>query len=647
MARSFFLFSLFILICTSARLQVEDVVRQGKDYALFFAAEDYSLMGPLTNPIDNAEAIAAELEQSYDFTTEIVRNPSMEDIENKLAEYERKFSRGNFNQDGQLLIYFSGHGVEEGFFIPIGVDPARPYYGFSYSFWRDKIDQIPCKHIMVMIDACHSATFDPAFGTRTDRRFGRSGEREVDAVLERHRTLKSRKFITSDGVGEETPDRSTLAREFLRALRTHRSTGGYLSAGELHGSYLSRAAPRPGAGEFGSDEPASHFLFFRKFNERDFQNSQADLAAWQAAQQANNCAAYRTYLRNFPRGDFKELAQDEVDQCQQQEAELAAWNRAKRTNTPQAYRDFMRLYASSPYYAAAQRKLRDLSPGTSSGSMRSTSSFRPPDEMIFIQGGTFQMGDTFGDGEDDEKPVHSVTLDNYYLACTEVTNADFVQFLNEKGNQRQGGSEWYDISSPYSKIVDGNSSFKVWNEFDNHPVLRVSWYGAIQYCNWMSERHGLRPVYIISGSKITAIWINNGYRLPTEAEWEYAARSGGKNQKWAGTSQENQLGKYAKIHVNDNYFIETTPIGSFQENELGLFDLVGNAWEWCWDRYDSDYYASSIKGNPRGPTSGSRRVIRGGSLNHDPNYCRASDRNFVRPKGRLGIPVGFRLARSF
>jgi formylglycine-generating enzyme required for sulfatase activity len=623
----------FALLCLSIFLAVG---LSGKDYALFFAVNDYKNMTDLNNPIQNARDIAAELREGYDFYTEVVENPSLTTIENKLTEYKDKFASGDYDQKGQLLIFFTGHGTmqgRDGYFMPSDVDPKLTHRtGLGYSYIRYYIDNFACQHIMVTVDACHSGTFDPYFG-KNDRNFGRKGG-DKDQVLRHHEAYRARLFITSDTQGDETPDNSNLARNFLRALRSHHSQTGYLTHDELMGTYLKQASPIPGGGEFGSDESASRFLFFRKQTLIPT-DLRADLAAWQAAQAQNNCAAYRTYLETFSNGDFAALASQQVTACDEEEKMLEAWVAAKQANDCAGYEVFERNYPSSPYFAAATAKRKELN--CDAGTV--------PDNMVFISGGTFQMGDQFGDGRSDEKPIHAVTLSDFYLSRTELTNREYAEFLSAMGNQEQGGTEWYEIESEYAGISVNGRSFLPKSGQGDHPVLKVSWYGAVAYCNWLSEQHGLTAVYRISGTKVTPNWSANGYRLPTEAEWEYAARSGGKKEKWAGTFTENELTQFANYSGKGDGYDGTAPVGMLRANNLGLADMSGNVWEWCWDWYGSDYYGKPIGNNPKGPDTGAYRVIRGGSWNFNPANCRASNRNRNVPTYRGGN-VGFRLARS-
>jgi formylglycine-generating enzyme required for sulfatase activity len=222
----------------------------------------------------------------------------------------------------------------------------------------------------------------------------------------------------------------------------------------------------------------------------------------------------------------------------------------------------------------------------------------PEIEMVRVTGGCFQMGDTFGDGRDDEKPIHEVCVSDFYIGRYEVTQ---VQWQAVMGNNP--------------------SSFKG----DRRPVDSVSWEDAEAFIAKLNRMTGRR------------------YRLPTEAEWEYAARSGGRKEKWAGTSDKSQLGDYA--WDGDNSGEETHVVGTKRPNELGLYDMSGNVREWVEDRYGDVWYEESPRDNPRGPQKGSARVLRGGSWRGDPWGARAAYRGWYDPAIRNNY-FGFRLASS-
>jgi len=220
-------------------------------------------------------------------------------------------------------------------------------------------------------------------------------------------------------------------------------------------------------------------------------------------------------------------------------------------------------------------------------------------EMVFVPGGCFQMGDTFGDGDAGEKPVHEVCVSDFYMGKYEVT---------------QG--QW-------KKIMGNNPSYFK-NCGDNCPVEQVSWNDIKGFFEALNSRTGKR------------------YRLPTEAQWEYAARSGGKSEKWAGTSIESSLGEYAWYDSNSGS--KTHPVGQKLPNGLGLHDMSSNVWEWCSDFYGgSAYYKNSPRDNPSGPSSGSSRVNRGGGWYSIAANTRATARSRNDADNR-NSGVGFRIA---
>jgi formylglycine-generating enzyme len=236
-------------------------------------------------------------------------------------------------------------------------------------------------------------------------------------------------------------------------------------------------------------------------------------------------------------------------------------------------------------------------------------------KFVLVKGGFFDMGDTFGDGDKDEKPTHNVILDDFYIGKFEVT---------------QG--QWEDV------MGNNPSGYK---KGRNYPVAMVSWDDVQEYVYKLNKKTGLN------------------YRLPTEAEWEYAARSGGKREKYAGFSSESELYKYAnycdancehnwKAGGHNDGYKYTSPVGSFSPNGLGLYDMTGNVYEWCQDRYSSDAYRKHRGINPVNKKSGFDRVIRGGGWDSGARYLRASDRFFIAPDGTRGhhYNVGFRLAKT-
>lgn len=289
--------------------------------------------------------------------------------------------------------------------------------------------------------------------------------------------------------------------------------------------------------------------------------------------------------------------------------------------------------------------------------------------MVWIPGGTFSMGSE--GGPPDETPIHAVTLDGFYMDKTEVTNAEFQKFVDATGYttmaERTPKREDFigqvpDVNAiPAENLVPGSLCFN--EEFDrgtltrdhplwpyqvwkyvkgaswkhpqgpessiadrmNHPVTHISWDDAVAYCKWA------------------------GKRLPTEAEWEYAARGGRNGETYTWGNERNPGGQWMSNIWQGNFpekndvldgFPTTAPVGSFPANGYGLFDLSGNVWEWCSDFYRDDYYRVSPARNPFGPPDSHdpnepglvKRVQRGGSFLCSDNYC-IGYRNSARMKG--------------
>ena len=244
------------------------------------------------------------------------------------------------------------------------------------------------------------------------------------------------------------------------------------------------------------------------------------------------------------------------------------------------------------------------------------------DEMVYVEGGTFTMGATSEQGTsdpyDDEYPTHQVTLSDFYIGKYEVTQRLWEYVMKYNGTAADGSS----MSAYASDVWLGTNPSSSYGVGDYYPAYYVSWEDIVN-------------IFIPRLNKITG----KTFRLPTEAEWEYAARGGNKSKgyKYSGS---NTIGDVAWYYNNSSL---THQVGTKSPNELGIYDMSGNVWEWCSDWYSSSYYSSSPSSNPTGPTSGSYRVLRGGSWLNDAQYCRVSYRNSSYP-GNRSYGSGFRLA---
>ncbi len=276
-------------------------------------------------------------------------------------------------------------------------------------------------------------------------------------------------------------------------------------------------------------------------------------------------------------------------------------------------------------------------------------------QLVKVKEGIFEMGDFQEEGGDNELPVHPVKLDSFQISRYEITNQQYCDFLNSLQPddslkvKLEDEDKWlyltYEIRYIGGKFVVPDESKR------DHPVVTVSWLGAAAFCNFMSERKGkgYKPCYNLEDGSCDSL--AKGFRLPTEAEWEYACRAGTTTPFHTGnnltTDQANYNGNYPYRDNPEGVYLEgTTPVGSYPPNAWGLYDMHGNVWEWCHDWYGSEYYETckqqGVKENPRGPDTGSYRVLRGGGWRSGAQNCRSAFRNLASPGYRTGN-VGFRL----
>ncbi len=301
---------------------------------------------------------------------------------------------------------------------------------------------------------------------------------------------------------------------------------------------------------------------------------------------------------------------------------------------------------------------------------------RPTPGMVHVPAGTFEMGDHQGGGQSDEAPVHPVVLDAFDIDAHEVSNEEYAGYLNTALNQSpprvtvdaagvvyQVGGAGYALcdttwSYSYSSITWDGSTFGVTVGREDHPMLAVSWYGACAYANQRSHDAGLSTCY--DESTWDCDYAADGYRLPTEAEWEYAARGGEHGPyyeyPWGVTIDGSQANYWDSGDPFERGAVPwTAPVGYYDGNQTppgvdmangyGLYDTSGNVWEWCGDWYSSTYYSGSPSDNPSGPSSGSERVIRGASWHNTPLYLRSANRSRNVPTTR-NIFIGFRVVAA-
>jgi sulfatase modifying factor 1 len=652
--------TIFLLISAflfSGSTLKDNRLRPGKDYALFFAVNDYDYWEDLANPISEVEAIAKDLKDLYGFETEIVRNPDRKAILDKIEDYRKK----TYARDAQLLIFFSGHGefneaTKQGYFVPKN-GQKNDTYGDSYIEYeglKRRISSLPCEHILLALDACYSGTADESIAMRGEpgKRPGANADAERERYISTSLQYRTRLMLTS-GAKVRTPDKSQFVEKFLEALRSQGGSDRLVNMPELLG-YLTTASPKPVSTTFGDHAPGGEFLFVQGIysgtddlvkKSKEAAQGEQDLAAWRTAKSSNTREAYQNYLSRFPSGEFRAQAEEAISAINAHEA---AWQKAQSANTIEAYREYLDKFPNGANRTTATEAIRKLEAdlairrddlawdvavekntvdaykkyqadypnGRHSTeatakikSLEQSRSGDTADGLVFVKGGAFTMGCTGEQGSDcdsDEKPAHQVTLSDFYIGKYEVTQA-----------------EW--------RKVMGSDPPELYNKgCDQCPVEKVSWDDIQEFLKKLNTQTGKQ------------------YRLPTEAEWEYAARGGslGTGYKYAGSNSIDDVAWYNANSKTANTFGDqktTRPVGQKKANELGLYDMSGNVYEWCSDWKGT--YPSSAQTNPVGPSSGSYRVIRGGSWNDVPQVCRVANRHSITPDYR-SLNVGFRLART-
>ena len=314
----------------------------------------------------------------------------------------------------------------------------------------------------------------------------------------------------------------------------------------------------------------------------------------------------------------------------------------------------------------------------------------PPGDLFSVPQGTFKMGRPYDDvGDSMELPVHTVSLDGYRIGKYEVTNREFVDALNwayerkllknNEGTAYNGGTIYAygqpiaetGETSSNAQILYSQSTFSIQMRPDfngqslsmeNHPVIMVSWYGAAAYCNWRSTMQGLQPCYDTTDWTLNRP-ARNGFRLPTEAEWERAAAwDGTRHWRYGITNDTNDPTWSNHIEINPLWlkvYPYTSPAGWYDGihpaqvrypdiitqkaiSPVGAYDMTGNVLEWCYDWYQGDYYAQSPDANPAGPAEGMFRVARGGSWSTSTPDCRTARRFRYVPASRENN-LGFRV----
>ena len=591
-----------------------------QSHALVIGVSAYNMgLPPLPGVAGDINRIQSALE-SNGFDVTKVLNPDAAGLQRAFNTFISQYGQGN---DNRLLIYFAGHGYTEkmpygediGYICPMDApNPLKDPGNFqAKAMPMGQIEiyakQIKSKHALFLFDACFSGSI---FST----------SRAIPEIISYKTTQPVRQFITSGSAEETVPDKSIFQSQFIRALNGEADANkdGFITGTEL-GDFLQSTVVNY---SYGSQHPQYGKIRNPNLDKGDF--------------------VFVINTAASP-GTVTTTTQPAKRQVVIEEAQITGAIELSTEVSGSLYLDgdFARAVNANSRYT-----LKDLSVGEHTLKITGDETWEGPvivepnglakvdvrkkvseqiTDMVLVKGGTFQMGSN--EGKKNEKPVHPVTVSDFYMGKYEVTIEKFKEFIDETGYQtdaEKGDGSYIWNGSAWTKRIginwkcDAQGNLRNQSEY-NHPVIHVCWNDAVAYCDWLSRKTG------------------KSYRLPTEAEWEYAARGGNKSQGYT-YSGNNTIDDVAWYYGNSGS--KTHAVGQKQANELGIHDMNGNVWEWCSDWYGYDYYANCPSSNPKGPSGGSRHVNRGNCFNGDALSCRSAYRNDYNPDDRGGY-LGFRL----
>ncbi len=623
-------------------------LQKGKNYLLGIAVNNYQHFKKLRNARKDVEDLADVLAESYYFEREDIRLLCDAEATRENIIDELNALRYKMQPDDRLLVYYSGHGHmdgERGFWISVDGKEDKPHSWVSNAEVRDIIQFIKARHVLLISDSC----FSGSLLARVPTKEAAGAFKDWIQKPSRHVFVSGGGLVSDGKAGENSP----FAAEILAQLRQNEEEAINIEifanrvAINVRHNYdqLAELSALQGSGHQGGQ-----FVFLKK---------QTDTDDWESALRRNAKAGFLAYRRKYPKGRYIKMVGPKLDELEEEEA----WREAKNRHTLSGYIKYLDQYEGVGKHSAdagaeldlieqaeeqeekasVERIARERSAQTEAEQARKRLAQAAAEkiklerllapEMIFVAGGSFQMGSENKEAEADEHP-HPVIIDDFRIGKYPVTVEQFAKFVEgaaykttaerENGSYFRDGKAWKLKSGVFWK--HGVTGVLRPAAENNHPVIHVSWDDAVAYCGWLKKETG------------------EAFRLPTEAEWEYAAR-GGKKSKDFIYSGGNNIGEVAWYWKNDGD--NTHPVGTMNANELGIYDMSGNVWEWCADWYGS-YAGSAISAavsNPTGAVKGTYRVIRGGSWGFNAGRCRVSGRLSYTPSYRLNY-LGFRVAYS-
>jgi formylglycine-generating enzyme required for sulfatase activity len=614
--------------------QQDKDVPAGKNHLLVIGIDKYAYIKPLKNAVTDADNLIEVLISRYEFESDQVYRLYDEAATNRGIQKNLRMLKNKVGKDDSLIVFYAGHGAydedfEQGFWIPANANPEDEEDFSEYIPNRQVINylkKVDCRHLILISDSCFSGSF---FDDSRSTKAGFAKEKS------RWGFTSGRKEKVKDGTaGKGSPFTNHITRVLREATDS-------LLLSELGNKVkiATRSTTEKGqtprieplaidghnGGEFvfhpknfrpknnetkdwmqatEKDTPTAYHSHYTKWKD----GKHADEALWLWASKSHTKSAFRRYLKEKPRGAFFDQVLEKMEAIEDKER----YEQAKRKGEAALIR-FVREHPDSDYIADAKAeiaRIQKLEEEQEPVSDIKIPSFPIP-QMVSVPGGTFIMGSQKKgnkDAGDNERPGHKVTLSAYQIGKYPVTFEEYDTFCDATVREKPDDAGW------------GRGK---------RPVINISWEDAKAYCDWLNEASG-----------------EKGWRLPTEAEWEFAAAGGPEGYYQVGRrrhtySSSNDLEEVGWYSQNSES--QTHPVGQKRANDLGIHDMSGNVWQWCGDWYGN--YPKDSQTNPTGPVSGTDRVDRGGSWFNGASDCRVAYRDFWGPDNRLS-DLGFRLART-
>jgi formylglycine-generating enzyme required for sulfatase activity len=606
----------FLLTVISVLISGIPLFGQTGRFALVIGNGNYAALGKLKNPVNDARDLGEAL-KSLGFQVDVLADADLSSMEDAVVRLGNRLS---ISQDCIGFFFYAGHGVQSGginYLVPTDAHIASESFLKTRALAAQEVLDVlsAARNTLniVVLDACRDNPFS----------WARSGTRGLSVVSSQPpgsivAYATSAGSVAQDGAGRN----GVFTAELLKNIA---------APGMEIAELFKRTGAAVQANTAGAQVPAVYNQYFGS----TFLAGSTALAQSTAKKPTLTVErAYGSvsvvakskgtlYLNGEAMGELTPGALARIDDVETGKVSVEMRYAGGKTETSTA--DVAKNTVTAVTFTYVERP-------------------KATESMVLVEGGTFQMGTTDASRHPSERPAHLVTVSSFLMGKYEVTVGEFRRFVEETSYATSaeggGGAEVFWVGKTPERKKDASWKNPYFPQTERNPVVCVSWVDAAAYCNWLSGAEGLAEFYRINADGTVAVnWSANGYRLPTEAEWEYAAR-GGKKGQGTSFSGSNDMGEAAWYDANSGGSTHT--VGTKKPNELGLYDMSGNVGEWCNDWFAG--YTESTQTDPRGPQSGTFRAYRGASW-CDPDAAISTFRD-SRDQGDHFNRTGFRIARA-